>query len=392
MLINAVHHLLDSPTDRRYSILILLKRFTKAVYLLNYSVHNYFFSAVKKMRVTAKQVAEQAGVSPTTVSFVLNRVEGANISEATRARVLEAAQTLGYVPDAAARNLARGYSDNIALVLTQPHPQVFIDIYVPNVLTGVTQVMRQHGLRVLVELVDDVSQSDVCQHLIRSREVAGLLVQPYNPSADDIAYFRSLAEQGYPIVAFDLLDDAVPAIIMQHFDGIRASLGHLIGLGHQRIACIPYCSVDTNPHAARRLDVYRAMLREHNLPVDEALIQPGNYEPETGYAATLALLQLPQPPTAIYAMNDVMAFGALTALREQGVPVPQQIAVVGHDDIPLARYAAPPLTTVHAPEVLCGQLGAEALITLMTGRPLPARHQRIATRLVIRESCGYRQG
>src|SRR5688572_26384611 len=107
-------------------------------------------------KITSKQVAERAGVSQTTVSFVLNRVEKSNISEETRRRVLEAARELRYVPDTAAQALARGRSNNIALVLTRPHRQVFIDEYIPSILTGLSEVTQKHGFRVMVELTSDV--------------------------------------------------------------------------------------------------------------------------------------------------------------------------------------------------------------------------------------------
>src|SRR5262245_47036129 len=114
----------------------------------------------KRQRVTSKQVAQQAGVSQTTVSFVLNGVENSSISPETRQRVLKAAKELNYVPDMAARALARGRSNNIALVLGQPHQQIFIDEFIPKILTGLRQVTQQHGFRILVELIEDDTPSD----------------------------------------------------------------------------------------------------------------------------------------------------------------------------------------------------------------------------------------
>lgn len=344
-----------------------------------------------KSRVTAQQVAKRAGVSPTTVSFVLNNVERANISDATRQRVIKAAEELGYVPDAAARTLARGYSNNIALVLTQPHAQVFKDIYVPNILTGVTQVIREKGMRILVELTEDVSHSETCLNFIRGREVAGLLVIPSNPSPDDVDVLRTAADEGFPIVSLSTLMSDLYSVTISHFEGVANAVRHLLNLGHRRIACVTYSPVERNPHARGRLQTYRDTLIEYGVPVDESLIQYGAFEAEHGYQAALALLRLPSPPTAIYAMNDVMAFGVMSALQEQGVRIPDDIAVMGYDDIPLARYTTPALTTVSAPEVEQGKRAAEILISLIERNPPVEQHEKLDTQLVIRDSCGFRQ-
>lgn len=346
---------------------------------------------MEKSRVTAQQVARRAGVSPTTVSFVLNNVERANISDATRQRVIKAAEELGYVPDAAARSLARGYNNNIALVLTQPHAQVFKDIYVPNVLTGVTQVIREKGMRILVELTDDVSHSESCLNLIRGREVAGLLVIPSNPSPEDVNVLRTASDDGFPIVSLSTLMSELYSVTISHFEGVAKVVRHLLELGHRRIACVNYSPVIGNPHASQRLQTYRDTLHEYGVPVDESLIHYGAFEAEHGYQAALALLRLPSPPTAIYAMNDVMAFGVMSALQEQKVRIPDDIAVVGYDDIPLARYTTPALTTVSAPEVEHGKRAAEILVSLIERNPPVERHEKLDTQLVIRDSCGFRQ-
>src|SRR5260221_13135861 len=137
-------------------------------------------------RVTSRRVAELAGVSQTTVSFVLNNVDSANISEETRQRVLDAARSIGYVPDVSARALARGKSQNIGLVIAQPHKQVFIDEYIPNIITGLSNVTREYGYRILVELVEDGSHPHTYLNLIRGKEVAGMIVTFNAPTEEDM--------------------------------------------------------------------------------------------------------------------------------------------------------------------------------------------------------------
>jgi LacI family transcriptional regulator len=319
----------------------------------------------------------------------MNNIARANISEETRQRVLQAADLLGYVPDAAARSLARGHSNNIALVITQPHDQVFQDIYVPNVLNGITQVFRERGMHVIVELTDDLSHSETCLNLIRGREVAGLLLQPYAPSEADAQVLRTAAQDGFPMVTLSTLLALPYSVTIRQMAGVAHAVDHLVSLGHRRIGCVTYSPIAPNPHMGLRLNVYRERLLAHNIAVDEALIQYGDYEAETGYAAAVALLRADPPPTAILAMNDVMAFGVLAALRERDVRVPEEVAVIGHDDIPLARYAHPPLTTIRAPEVAHGRRAGEMLLSLIERKPPEIAHLELDTTLIIRQSCGY---
>lgn len=346
----------------------------------------------KPRRATSKQVAERAGVSQTTVSFVLNNVTDANISEETRQRVLRAARDLNYVPDMAARSLARGRSNNIALVVMQPHQRVFIDEYLPSVLMGMSQVTQKHGLRILVELVGGERHDNVFAKLLQSREAAGLIVNFSQPTggkpALEAEQIMECAAQGLPIVSLAHMDPKVYSVEVDKFGGVRTILHHLLSLGHQRIACITYAP-NSDRHASTRLDIFREVLKQAGLSADDALIRYGEYDPETGYQAMKSILQEASPlPTALYAMNDMMAFGALEAIHEAGLRVPEDIAVVGFDNIRLAAFSSPPLTTMHDPNVKHGQLAAELLLNLIDGKTPPQRQITLEMSLVVRESCG----
>ncbi len=341
-----------------------------------------------KRRVTSRQVAEYAGVSQTTVSFVLNGVESANISVETRQRVIEAAHQLGYVPDAAARSLARGRSSNIGLILIKPHKQIFIDFYVSNVIAGLNQVIQEHNLRLLVQVVDENCHPDTYTNLAKGKEVAGLFVILYSPGKEDFQALRALAADGFPLVIFGYPVQGFHSVIADHFGGVRKAVAHLIGLGHQRIACITYAPIDINPHAGKRLRIYRDTLESAGLPYDEALVRYGNFDADSGYGAMASLLDEEEPPTAVFAMNDVMAIGAMQVTQERGLRIPGDIAVIGFDDIQLARFTTPPLTTIHAPDVKQGQCAAEMLVNLIAGNPIAEPHQWLPTELVVRGSCG----
>src|SRR5262245_34677032 len=193
-----------------------------------------------KGKVTSKRVAELAGVSQTTVSFVLNNVDSANISEETIQRVWEAARSIGYVHDASARTLARGKSNNIGLVIVQPHEQVFIDECVPQIITGLSKVTRKHGYRILLELVEHGSHPSVYVDLLRGKEVAGMVVSFNTPTDEDIRELVASVAQGFPVVSLHHWHDALPSVMVDKIGGVRCILEHLIALGHRRIACISY--------------------------------------------------------------------------------------------------------------------------------------------------------
>jgi DNA-binding LacI/PurR family transcriptional regulator len=322
---------------------------------------------------------------------VLNQVDHSNISAETRQRVLQAAQDLNYVPDMAARALARGRSSNIALILGQPHRQVFIDEYLPTVLTGLNQVAQQHGFRILVQLVDDDMPPETYTNLIRGHEVAGMIVTFSRPRPADIDSLAACVAERLPIVALDEWHPDIYSVMIDKVDGVRKVLGHLLDLGHRRIACISYAP-QTLPHthAMRRLNVYRETLETAGIAYDESLVRYGAFDPDTGYESMKSILvqSSSSPPTAVFAMNDVMAFGAIAAIRDHGLRVPEDIAVTGFDDIRLARYANPALTTVYEPDIEQGRQAGHMLIDLINGRVPAEAHIRLETQLIVRQSCG----
>lgn len=348
-----------------------------------------------KKRVTSKMVAQHAGVSQTTVSFVLNKVEGQNISEETQHRVFDAARELGYVPDATARNLARGVSDNIALVLTQPHDAVFSDEYVSYVLTGVVQVMQKKGFRVFVEMVDTLQQSETYLNFAKGKEVAGLIVLPYHSRSHDVDTMVELIKDGFPLVSLGTTNifgenSDLNHVLIDSTLGVYDALNHLLELGHTRIGLISYAPKDSTHESQNRMAVYHKILSDNNIMIDKNLIKYGNYLPDSAYKATQELLALDDAPTAIFALNDVMAFGAMSAIQESGYKIPQDIAVVGYDGIHLARYATPSLTTIEAPNLEQGHYAAEMLLKLINGEKLDSRQVELQPKLVIRDSCGYK--
>lgn len=339
----------------------------------------------RSKRVTSSDVARLAGVSRTTVSFVLNNAPNVQIPEETRRRVLDAARQLGYYPDAAARSLARQRSGNIGVLLCQSADRLFADVFLMEVLSGIHQVVRPHGYHIMLEAVEDVTAPDAYIGLVRSRHVDGLMVS--GPRADDtqLAYLQA---EGFPAVLLGRLPGCgLCEVDVDNVRGARTATEHLLKLGHRRIAFISNGPLIYT--ASRdRLRGYMAALAAAGLPNDESLVRYGRFSWESGYEAMQSLLSLPERPTAVFVASDVVAFGALEALARAGVRVPDEMAVVGFDDLPMAAHVTPPLTSLHLPARELGRTAADIILQLMAGKEVRERTVLLDTSLVVRASCG----
>lgn len=341
-----------------------------------------------KRRVTSQQVAKRAGVSRTTVSFVLNDVPGSNISEETRQKVFQAAAELGYVPNAAARSLVSGQTLTIGLVVSHAeHLQV--DAFIPQLLYSISKNSHLHGYRVLLETVADVSAPDAYMQLVRGNRIDGLIV--LNIRSDD-SQLPELIRRSFPVVLLGFREwpELASKTYSVEADGREAGMRatrHLIELGHTRIAHITF-SPDQYYATQDRHMGYRQALEAAGLEYQKSLVRHGNYSAESGYQAMQELLRRKPYPTALFAGNDTIALGAMAAIHEHGLRIPQDLAVIGYDDIPTAPYMIPPLSTIRVSAVEHGRIAVEMLSGLMGGNPPVQNHIRLETPLVIRESCG----
>jgi DNA-binding LacI/PurR family transcriptional regulator len=341
---------------------------------------------MRRKKITSKDVAKAAGVSQATVSYVLNNVERANISEETQQRVQQIAHNLGYTPNIVARSLVQGRSNNIGMALFHPHEQIFIDSWLPNIMTGFSSVIQQYGFRLLVEIANDKQQYESILNLLRGHEVAGMVVQSTLGSEFISA---DLVNQGVPVVIVGNLSEHIHySVSSDNLTGVRMMINHLVGLGHQRIACITYAPEGTVEHAADRLTTYYETLAAAGISPDPSLVCFGAFDPLTGYEAMRDLLRRKPLPTAVFGMNDSMAIGALAAIHDAGLRVPEDIAVVGFDDDRLAAFTSPPLTTIHESQREIGQRAGEMLIGLLNDIEPAVANLILPTRLVIRKSCG----
>jgi DNA-binding LacI/PurR family transcriptional regulator len=337
---------------------------------------------IKKKRSTSFDVAELAGVSRTTVSFVLNDVMDVSISEVTRQRVLDAAKKLHYHPNVAGKKLVSGKSDTVGLVLCQSPEQIFADAFLPQVILGVEQAAIQQGFHVLLKPIDP-SDAGGYTNLIRENHVDGILLS--GPRQDDQALI-GLYEEGVPVMLMGQMPNTkMPFVDVNATAGAEAAVRHLISLGHTQIGMITNAPLNYTSAQQRRAGYCQAM-DAARLEVDSFLIQEGDFTPASGFTAMEELLNRSRGITAVFVASDVVAIGAMLAIKRAGLRIPADIAIVGFDDIPLAEFFDPPLTTVHLPAYGLGLAAGERLIRLIQGEGLNENSLLLESKLITRQS------
>lgn len=329
-------------------------------------------------QITIFDVAREAGVSYSTVSRVLNHHE--NVKDATRQRVLAAIRKLGYVANPQARSLAGGQSQIIGLLVHNLNSG-----YTGEIVHGIDDELAKNNYELMLYTTHrhKDKESSYVSMLTRGLAAGMLLVLPRAPEV----YLHTLREQRFPHVFIDHqgVDSDSPVVKATNWQGAYDAAIYLIELGHRHIGFITG-SMDTGS-AIDRLDGYKAALADHNILVQDSLIYEGNYQQPVGYKAAITLLNHTPRPTAIFASNDAMAFGAIEAMRDQGINVPDDISVVGFDDILQAAFIHPPLTTVRQPLRQMGRVAAHTLLEHIKDPKRPTRRIELATQLIIRDSC-----
>jgi LacI family transcriptional regulator len=332
-------------------------------------------------------VADRAGVSRTTVSFVLNDVKEANISDETRQRVLTAAEELQYVPDAAAQALATGRTRTFGMVFRN-YSHTVGDLAHMQILQGLMSVTSQSGVRLLIDSVNEGDSADVYVSLSRNKRIDGLILS--DPRVDDTALY-DLLKDGFPVVLLGRLPGArVSWVEFDNRGGARTAVEHLVSQGHRRIGFIGYAPLSFTG-VTERLNGYQDALTAAGISFDGRLIRYADYnDAGTAYTSTTSLLEVPDPPTAIFVSSDALAFATLAAIRRHELRIPDDIAVVGFDDNPLSRYADPPLTSVYLPFEEMGRKAGKMMLDLLLHPDTPKREVLLDGQLVVRASSSRR--
>jgi LacI family transcriptional regulator len=305
-----------------------------------------------------------------------------------RQRVLKLIEETGYHPDPAARSLASQRSGIIGLVIPRAVQLLFIDPYYPRIMQGIAQACNTHDYILSLFLFHtEAEEQRLSPRVTRKQLVDGVIVSAL-PVDDPLA--TQLLENDVPLVMIGRPSDPsrISFVDVDNIEGANNAVSHLVRLGYQRIATITG-PLNTAVGLDRRQGYLNA-LNERGYPLDEALIVEGDFTEAGGYMAMQRLL--PHRPEAVFVASDTMAMGALRALRNAGLAVPRDVAIIGFDDLPGSAIADPPLTTIRQPIRRLGALAVETLIDILTNGPQPLRQVIMTTQLVMRDSCGSNLG
>ncbi len=328
--------------------------------------------------VTIKDVAKVAGVSHATVSRVINNTT--KVADDKRERILDAMDRLGYVPNMQARSLAGGRTKVIGLLV----PDIG-NGYTGTIIEGIDAELSAHDYDMMLYTTHHrkVKEPIYVQSLTQGMAAGLLLLLPVDPSA----YLEGLRRKKFPYVVIDHqgFDNFSSTVGATNRQGVYDGITYLIELGHRRIGFVS--GPDMMSCSMERLAGYRAVLNDQGISYDDRLIVPGNHTQLGGYKACVQLLDLEKPPSAIFAANDVSAFGVIDAARARGMHIPDDISIMGFDDIPQAGWMTPALTTVRQPLFAMGRQAAKMLFEFIEEPKGPMRRLQLSTELVIRETC-----
>lgn len=330
------------------------------------------------MRPTIYMVAEEAGVSIATVSRAFNNHP--RISEETRQKIFGIADALGYYPSASARNLSNRTTETIAVVLTQTSTPFFSDM-----IRGIENVCRERQYHLLIYTCLDLDASDSFLSLLPSR-VDGIVICAYSSTGQ---FINRLYNQRFPFILLGESSRGLPinTIRPENRAGAYRLMQHLIlQHGYKKIAFIS--GPKNQEHSVERLWGYLQALKEYSLPFNEEWILTGNFEESSGYDCTMQLLGLADPPRAIFAANDAMAIGAMAAAAKMGYAVPEDLAVVGFNNISSSQYLRPALTTVCVDTAEQGKKAVIQLLECIANPDTPRQDIIIETPIILRNSCG----
>jgi len=338
-----------------------------------------------RKRVTSKDVADRVGVSRTTVSLVLNDVRGIQISPETRQKVIKAAEELGYVPNAAAQALASRRTKAIGLVLTRTQHHIATDAFLPRIISGLLTTAKKQNIRILIDWVERDHQESAYFELAQTKRIDGMILS--TPRLNDTA-LKALENVDIPTVLMgSIAGSNLPFVDVDNAKAAEKATSYLMGLGHREIACITNAQPEYTS-APERVQGYTNALSRLEIPVKESLIRYADFDPESGYECMKSIMKEGDHFTAVFVASDNVAIGAKSALREANLRIPDDISIVGFDDIPWAKYSDPPLTTVQLPAVSIAQSACTLLLNLINDGDNENQQQIILeTELIIRKSC-----
>lgn len=332
----------------------------------------------KNSRLTIEDIANIANVSKATISYVINEKPG--VSKEVRQKVKKIIEEYNYVPNSAARGLAGEKTHFIGLVI----PDIS-DIFYANIIRGVEKTSNKLGF--FLNLLTTHAQAEREQQVIKlfnKSMVDGLIVMAYYLKDK---YIDILTESGIPFVFIDYppKNEEIYSVLVDNESGAFEATEYLISLGHKKIAFLEGSKVAWDSKA--RFEGYLKALKAHSLEFNPNLVENGNFTKEEGYLATKSLLAKKEKFTAIFSANDQMAIGAIRALKEAGLKVPDDISIFGFDNIEASSIIEPPLTTVSQPIYEMGKKSVEVLVKLINKEEVKEKKIMLKTKLIERHSC-----
>lgn len=333
------------------------------------------------MSVTLKALGRLAGVHPSTVARVLNDDPRQRVSEEVRQRILALANEQGYQPNHLARSLRTKRSAVVGTLIPDIANPFFALLF-----RGIEDALAERDFSViLANTDDDRAREERGVTMLRGRQVDGLILataRRLDPTVD-----RLMAEHVPLVLVNRHTETWTPyAVVPADFDGAGMAVAHLVELGHRRIAHI--AGSDEMSTGATRSQGYREALTRHAIPFEPDLLVEGSYRETGGYEAMCQLLALPNPPTGVFAVNDLAAAGAIRAIRETGRDVPRDISLVGFNDLSTVAATAPSLTTLQLPLHMMGMAAARRLLARILGDSEPTVPLTVPVTLIVRESTG----
>lgn len=333
--------------------------------------------------VTIKDVAKQAGVSPSTVSRVI--ADHPRISPDTKEKVRAIMVELGYYPNAIARSLVNQTSNSIGVIRSRLTEESFANPFFPAVIQGISSVAHKHKLNLVLSTSNTFEQEDEeCLNLLRQRRVDGVILLASHRNDQLIP---RLTQGKFPFVLIGRYDgpEEINWVNNDNVADAKTAVSYLLAKGHRKIACL-----DGDPRyvvSADRLQGYYEALAEYGVATDNRLVEHSEFSVDGGYAAIRRIFERNDNVTAVFAVDDLVAIGAMRSLQEQDVVVGRDVAVVGFNNTFLGSYVQPALTSVRVPIYELGQISVQMLTAQIYGSGIYPDHQMLPARLVVRDSA-----
>jgi LacI family transcriptional regulator len=329
--------------------------------------------------ITIADIAKMANVSKATVSYVINNKKGVSLD--VRKKIQRIIKESNYKPNTMARALAGKHTNSVGLII----PDIS-DMFYANIIRGVEKASGKFGyfLNLFTTHANPEKEHEVFDFFTSSM-ADGVIVMTYFVGKE---VTRKLRQRKIPFVFLDFpYDDDIYSVSVDNFEGGFKATNYLISLGHKKIAFLH------GPEAARdskaRYRGYLKALEEHNIPFDKDLVLKGDFLRQSGFKAAKKLIENKKMPTALFAANDQMALGAMSALKKEGYRIPEDISIIGFDNTEASSFSKPTLTTIMQPIFEMGSLAAKTLISLINGKTPEKKRYLLKTRLIERQSCSY---